>query len=159
MQTEYIYPNVGNRMSPKEWNEAGKPLLLDTAIARKNAILAQGGQYASTRNGRGDPRRNSTSTSSEGGHDPRKLAAILHQWGNGSIRSGSATGWGWKTPRPRRSWPRSPWARRRMPTGRWRRRGRPLTAGPGPVAERIALLERVLEVYNAAMRICRGDAT
>lgn len=43
MQTEYIYPNVGNRMSPKEWNEAGKPLLLDTAIARKNAILAKAG--------------------------------------------------------------------------------------------------------------------
>ena len=43
MQTEYIYPNVGNRMSPKEWNEAGKPLLLDTAIARKNSILAKAG--------------------------------------------------------------------------------------------------------------------
>ncbi|OYU17839.1 MAG: methyltransferase [Rhodobacteraceae bacterium PARR1] len=43
MQTEYIYPNVGNRMSPKEWNEAGKPLLLDTAIARKNAILSKAG--------------------------------------------------------------------------------------------------------------------
>ncbi len=43
MQTEYIYPAVGNRMSPKEWNEAGKPLLLDTAIARKNAILAKAG--------------------------------------------------------------------------------------------------------------------
>jgi trimethylamine---corrinoid protein Co-methyltransferase len=43
MQTEYIYPKVGNRMSPKEWNEAGKPLLLDTAIARKNAILSKAG--------------------------------------------------------------------------------------------------------------------
>lgn len=43
MQTEYIYPVCGNRMSPKEWNEAGKPLLLDTAIARKNAILAKAG--------------------------------------------------------------------------------------------------------------------
>ncbi|MFZ1481330.1 MAG: trimethylamine methyltransferase family protein, partial [Paracoccaceae bacterium] len=43
MQTEYIYPNVANRMSPKEWNEAGKPLLLDAAIARKNQILAQAG--------------------------------------------------------------------------------------------------------------------
>jgi trimethylamine--corrinoid protein Co-methyltransferase len=30
-------------MSPKEWNEAGKPLLLDTAIARKNEILAKAG--------------------------------------------------------------------------------------------------------------------
>jgi len=43
MQTEYIYPKVGNRMSPKEWNEAGKPLLLDTAIARKNEILSKAG--------------------------------------------------------------------------------------------------------------------
>jgi len=43
MQTEYIYPAVGNRMSPKEWAEAGKPLLLDRAIARKNEILAKAG--------------------------------------------------------------------------------------------------------------------
>ncbi|MDP4033314.1 MAG: trimethylamine methyltransferase family protein [Pseudorhodobacter sp.] len=43
MQTEYIYPAVGNRMSPKEWGEAGKPQLLDRAIARKNTILAQAG--------------------------------------------------------------------------------------------------------------------
>jgi trimethylamine--corrinoid protein Co-methyltransferase len=43
MQTEYIYPAVANRMSPKEWNEAKKPLLLDKAIERKNAILAQAG--------------------------------------------------------------------------------------------------------------------
>jgi len=43
MQTEYIYPAVGNRMSPKEWVEAGRPLLLDGAIARKEAILARAG--------------------------------------------------------------------------------------------------------------------
>ena len=43
MQTEYVYPKVGNRMSPKEWNEAGKPLLLDGAIARKNDILSKAG--------------------------------------------------------------------------------------------------------------------
>lgn len=43
MQTEYVYPVVGNRMSPKEWVEAGKPLLLDRAIARKNAILDKAG--------------------------------------------------------------------------------------------------------------------
>ena len=41
MQTEYIYPKSANRMSPKEWNEAGKPLLLDAAIARKNDILSK----------------------------------------------------------------------------------------------------------------------
>ena len=39
MQTEYIYPTLGNRMSPKEWNEAGRPQLLDQAIKRKNEIL------------------------------------------------------------------------------------------------------------------------
>lgn len=41
MQTEYVYPTLGNRMSPKEWNEAGRPDLIESAIARKNKILAQ----------------------------------------------------------------------------------------------------------------------
>lgn len=40
MQTDYVYPVVGNRMSPKEWAEAQKPLLLDGARARKDAILS-----------------------------------------------------------------------------------------------------------------------
>ncbi len=39
MQTEYIYPAIGNRMSPKEWTEAGKPNLVETAIARKREML------------------------------------------------------------------------------------------------------------------------
>ena len=39
MQTEYVYPTLGNRMSPKEWVEADRPLLLDRAIQRKNEIL------------------------------------------------------------------------------------------------------------------------
>jgi trimethylamine--corrinoid protein Co-methyltransferase len=43
MQTEYVYPVLGNRMSPKEWNEAGNPQLLDRALARKNDILAKAG--------------------------------------------------------------------------------------------------------------------
>ena len=43
MQTDYVYPVVGNRMSPKEWVEAGQPQLLDRAIARKNEILARAG--------------------------------------------------------------------------------------------------------------------
>ena len=43
MQTEYVYPSVGNRMSPKEWVEAGQPQLLDRAIARKNALLSRAG--------------------------------------------------------------------------------------------------------------------
>ncbi len=41
MQTEYIYPTLGNRMSPKEWNEADRPDLIEAAIARKNKILAE----------------------------------------------------------------------------------------------------------------------
>lgn len=41
MQTEYIYPNLGNRMSPKEWAEAGQPALIAQAIARKNKILEE----------------------------------------------------------------------------------------------------------------------
>ncbi|MEV8467770.1 trimethylamine methyltransferase family protein [Fluviibacterium sp. DFM31] len=40
MQSEYVYPDVANRMSPKEWVEAGQPQLLDQARARKEAILA-----------------------------------------------------------------------------------------------------------------------
>jgi trimethylamine---corrinoid protein Co-methyltransferase len=43
MQTEYVYPTLGNRMSPKEWVEAGRPLLLDKAIARKNELLRRMG--------------------------------------------------------------------------------------------------------------------
>lgn len=41
MQTDYVYPVVGNRMSPKEWTEAQKPLLLDGARARMASILAE----------------------------------------------------------------------------------------------------------------------
>jgi len=41
MQTEYIYPALGNRMSPKEWAEAGRPELLPAARARVAAILAE----------------------------------------------------------------------------------------------------------------------
>ena len=43
MQTEYVYPTLGNRMSPKEWVEADRPMLLDRAIQRKNDILAKAG--------------------------------------------------------------------------------------------------------------------
>ena len=41
MQTEYIYPAVANRSSPKEWNELGRPDLVQKAIERKNRILAE----------------------------------------------------------------------------------------------------------------------
>ncbi|MGA0181555.1 MAG: trimethylamine methyltransferase family protein [Candidatus Puniceispirillaceae bacterium] len=39
MQTEYIYPVIADRSSPKEWEELGKPNLLDTARKRKEEIL------------------------------------------------------------------------------------------------------------------------
>jgi trimethylamine--corrinoid protein Co-methyltransferase len=41
MQTEYFYPAVGDRFSPKEWNEKGKPDILIRAIAEKKRILAE----------------------------------------------------------------------------------------------------------------------
>ena len=40
MQKEYIYPNLGDRTSPKEWLENGKPDLLLRAKQRKLDLLA-----------------------------------------------------------------------------------------------------------------------
>jgi len=40
MQTEYVYPALGDRTSPKEWEEIGRPDLLKNATARKDEILA-----------------------------------------------------------------------------------------------------------------------
>jgi hypothetical protein len=31
MQTEYLYPDIGNRLTPKDWVEAGKPDLIEAA--------------------------------------------------------------------------------------------------------------------------------
>jgi trimethylamine--corrinoid protein Co-methyltransferase len=42
MQSDFVYPTLGNRMSPKEWEEAEKPDLLAGATRRKNEILAEG---------------------------------------------------------------------------------------------------------------------
>jgi len=39
MQTDYVYPAVADRMSPKEWNEVGRPDLLVRAIARKRKLM------------------------------------------------------------------------------------------------------------------------
>ena len=39
MQTEYVYPVLGDRSSPKEWAERDKPDLIANAIARKNALI------------------------------------------------------------------------------------------------------------------------
>ncbi|MGR3501526.1 trimethylamine methyltransferase family protein [Pseudaestuariivita sp.] len=40
MQTDYIYPALGDRTSPKEWVEKGKPDLVAGATARKEQILS-----------------------------------------------------------------------------------------------------------------------
>ena len=41
METEYVYPQLGDRTSPKEWDELGKPDLLQKAIERKETILSE----------------------------------------------------------------------------------------------------------------------
>ena len=40
MQTEYIYPEFSNRLSPNDWQDAGRPDPLSQAIARKKEILS-----------------------------------------------------------------------------------------------------------------------
>ncbi len=40
MQSEYVYPEMADRTTPKEWEERGKPDLLARASAKKRAILA-----------------------------------------------------------------------------------------------------------------------
>jgi len=39
MQTEYVYPEVGDRTSPKLWVEIGRPDLVQKALKKKRAIL------------------------------------------------------------------------------------------------------------------------
>jgi trimethylamine--corrinoid protein Co-methyltransferase len=41
MQTDYVYPAVADRMSPKEWNEKGRPGLIERATARKRRLLEE----------------------------------------------------------------------------------------------------------------------
>jgi trimethylamine--corrinoid protein Co-methyltransferase len=41
MQRDYVYPRLGDRSSPKEWVELGKPNLLAKATAHKNDILSK----------------------------------------------------------------------------------------------------------------------
>jgi trimethylamine--corrinoid protein Co-methyltransferase len=40
MQSEYIYPELFNRMTPNEWDEAGQPEALELAIQQKEKILS-----------------------------------------------------------------------------------------------------------------------
>lgn len=41
MQTDYVYPAIADRSSPKEWEELQKPDLIEQATARKMQILSQ----------------------------------------------------------------------------------------------------------------------
>lgn len=41
MQTDYVYPALADRTSPKEWQERDRPDLLERARIRKEAILAE----------------------------------------------------------------------------------------------------------------------
>ena len=40
MQTEYYYPEISDRLSPKEWLEKGKPDLIRNAIKKKHELLS-----------------------------------------------------------------------------------------------------------------------
>lgn len=40
MQKEYIYPEIADRTSPKEWAEINKPVLIETARAKVDAVLS-----------------------------------------------------------------------------------------------------------------------
>jgi len=41
MQSDHLYPSLGDRSSPKEWEEKGKPDLLDKARQKKEDILSR----------------------------------------------------------------------------------------------------------------------
>ena len=41
MQSDHVYPTLGDRTSPKEWAEKGKPGLVEKASKRKHEILAK----------------------------------------------------------------------------------------------------------------------
>ena len=41
MEQDHVYPALGDRTSPKEWAELGKPDLIEKATARKEAILSE----------------------------------------------------------------------------------------------------------------------
>ena len=40
MQRDYLYPQIGDRSSPNQWEEQGRPSLLDRATKKLNGILA-----------------------------------------------------------------------------------------------------------------------
>ena len=41
MQSEYVYPALADRSSPKEWEELNKPILVEEAAAKIVSILKE----------------------------------------------------------------------------------------------------------------------
>jgi trimethylamine--corrinoid protein Co-methyltransferase len=41
MQSEYVYPMLGDRSNPKDWVDQGRPTILDRAIKKTKTIMAQ----------------------------------------------------------------------------------------------------------------------
>ena len=39
MERDYVYPDVANRQSPKEWNESNRPAILKAASHKMREIL------------------------------------------------------------------------------------------------------------------------
>jgi len=46
MERDHVYPSFGDRASPREWAERGKPALIAKATGRKNRILSEQSQAA-----------------------------------------------------------------------------------------------------------------
>jgi trimethylamine--corrinoid protein Co-methyltransferase len=44
MQSEYVYPALADRSSPKEWEELNKPILVEQAAAKIASILKEDAQ-------------------------------------------------------------------------------------------------------------------
>ena len=40
MQSEYVYPEVGNRLSPVVWEQSSKPSAIDNALRTRDQILS-----------------------------------------------------------------------------------------------------------------------
>tara|TARA_R110002110_G_scaffold167148_1_gene368151 strand:- start:460 stop:747 length:288 start_codon:yes stop_codon:yes gene_type:complete len=39
MECDYVYPDLADRSTPKEWEELGKPVLLDKAVEKTREII------------------------------------------------------------------------------------------------------------------------
>ena len=46
MQSDHVYPQLGDRTSPKEWAEIGKPVLTEKATKIKEDILSKPSEVA-----------------------------------------------------------------------------------------------------------------